>query len=788
MALRSTALASAGCVLLLGLLLGLLRKLPDADDFEAVSKKLEEQGWDAAGEVRRHGKVSIHGLSEYSKRADLTRGHIDPRAEPVLYFVGTTPGSRVLNYIGKYTLWRGVLLNGRPTYRSEVDSDVGLWYSRTGHWYIGDYEWLGLPGGHAFAASAHGAKWNAARKALFVPAGVSLAPFARWLPEGAQMTAPPSLGSLDSVEAPDLQLLPDGNEARLALERLPDLQLSAPDSSRAVRFNVSNPDEYAGSVAIPLILVGVLSIRPGLTIHGRPAYNLRPVVAKHIHPAGIGLSFGYDGAWCVGDYDRLGNSSHCYLKAYDSALDPLEVNAPWKRWLDSQKRWIPVLSMSLRAASYVGSDLLLCGLTSPELRRRAIFSFVRLKPSEESLLDTLVAFRRVSWDRAVGPGSYYTREGQPKKVVLLHHDLSATWFMTTPDELRAETEMESRKAWMYNRDASPFAEDVQNPWMRSTGRWQSAAGFACLPMGSDPESKSGKRWQARADEQIAWQEGRAGPEANARQPALQLSIADLAEVPLDADADTVWMESMGGSSTPAQADEQMPLWEASRHFTGFGVQVLHSVPPLRRKGQRLCPLRRRCLPCRWALFTSEEQLDRVSGDGWVAAKDGDYADALAKGHTVILLVTESTGGRAFSADLDRVLRQLARTARASGSIDHTPYGTSRASSTRSHYTFHSAAISAAIVTADALTIQNSAAALGFELTLDPRDLARRSSSGRPPLRSAPPPPPAPPAATAARPPMRPTPPSFPDPALDAPDSEARAARGTTTDSTSDPRA
>ena len=63
--------------------------------------------------------------------------------------------------------------------------------------------------------------------------------------------------------------------------------------------------------------------------------------------------------------------------------------------------------------------------------------------------------------------------------------------MTTPDELRAGTEKESRKAWMYNRDASPFAEDVQNPWMRSTGRWQSAAGFACLPMGSDPESKSG---------------------------------------------------------------------------------------------------------------------------------------------------------------------------------------------------------------------------------------------------------------------------------------------------------
>ena len=168
----------------------------------------------------------------------------------------------------------------------------------------------------------------------------------------------------------------------------------------------------------------------------------------------------------------------------------------------------------------------------------------------------------------------------------------------------------------------------------------------------------------------------------------------------------------------------------------------------------------------------------------MAAKDGDYADALSKGHAVILLVTESTG--AFSADLDRVLRRLARAARASGSIDHTPYGTSRAS-TRSHYTFHSAAISAAIVTADALTVQNSAAALGFELTLDPRDLARRSL-GRPMMRMAPPPPPTPPTAAAARPPTRPAPPPFPDPAPHAPNGGAGAARGTATGSASDPRA
>ena len=64
---------------------------------------------------------------------------------------------------------------------------------------------------------------------------------------------------------------------------------------------------------------------------------------------------------------------------------------------------------------------------------------------------------------------------------------------------------------------------------------------------------------------------------------------------------------------------------------------------------------------------TEEQLWTVSAatDGWQRRTAIHYADALAKGHTVILLVTESTG--VFSADLDRVLRQLARTARASGS-------------------------------------------------------------------------------------------------------------------------
>ena len=109
MALRSTALASAGCVLLLGLLLGLLRKLPDADDFEAVSKKVEEQGWDAAGEVRRHGKIRIHGLSEYSKRPDLTRAG-----------TSITPSYRL-----------GLGLSARLSYRFGLGSGLGLALSLT---------------------------------------------------------------------------------------------------------------------------------------------------------------------------------------------------------------------------------------------------------------------------------------------------------------------------------------------------------------------------------------------------------------------------------------------------------------------------------------------------------------------------------------------------------------------------------------------------------------------------------------------------------------------------------
>ena len=51
-------------------------------------------------------------------------------------------------------------------------------------------------------------------------------------------------------------------------------------------------------------------------------------------------------------------------------------------------------------------------------------------------------------------------------------------------------------------------------------------------------------------------------------------------------------------------------------------------------------------------------LNRVTGEGRVHEKPGQYADALSKGISTELYVTESTG--AFSAPLNRCLRQLGK--------------------------------------------------------------------------------------------------------------------------------
>ena len=107
---------------------------------------------------------------------------------------------------------------------------------------------------------------------------------------------------------------------------------------------------------------------------------------------------------------------------------------------------------------------------------------------------------------------------------------------------------------------------------------------------------------------------------------------------------------------------------------------------------------------------AEGALDRRTGHGWVAATDGAYADALAKGHAVTLLGTESTG--AIFTAFALLLKALGKASNAPGTHDATTYGTSHASP-HSFYAHHVAAISSAIVHANALTVLNTASCMSF---------------------------------------------------------------------------
>ena len=77
-------------------------------------------------------------------------------------------------------------------------------------------------------------------------------------------------------------------------------------------------------------------------------------------------------------------------------------------------------------------------------------------------------------------------------------------------------------------------------------------------------------------------------------------------------------------------------------------------------------------------------------------------------------MTESTG--AMAVPLVALLRTLGRASVAPGTHDATVYGTSRASP-RAFRDHHTAAISSAIVCADALVIETAAATIGFKLSM-----------------------------------------------------------------------
>ena len=107
-------------------------------------------------------------------------------------------------------------------------------------------------------------------------------------------------------------------------------------------------------------------------------------------------------------------------------------------------------------------------------------------------------------------------------------------------------------------------------------------------------------------------------------------------------------------------------------------------------------------------------LNRLTGHGRVLACDGDYADAISKGHGVLLLMTESTG--ALAKPVVMLLRSLARLATLPSGNDTTVYGSSRASP-KAFFPHHVASISAAIAHAESETILAKAAHETFMLSL-----------------------------------------------------------------------
>ena len=106
--------------------------------------------------------------------------------------------------------------------------------------------------------------------------------------------------------------------------------------------------------------------------------------------------------------------------------------------------------------------------------------------------------------------------------------------------------------------------------------------------------------------------------------------------------------------------------------------------------------------------------NRVTGAGRVAACDGDYSDAYAKGKRVYLLVAETTG--ALDPGLVALLLHCRELATRRGGRDGTVYGQHRAS-TRAYLAHHVAEVATAVQAADAATLLCAAAASNFVLTL-----------------------------------------------------------------------
>ena len=96
----------------------------------------------------------------------------------------------------------------------------------------------------------------------------------------------------------------------------------------------------------------------------------------------------------------------------------------------------------------------------------------------------------------------------------------------------------------------------------------------------------------------------------------------------------------------------------------------------------------------------DRAFDRTTGEGFVDACDGQYADALAKGHGVNLLHAETTGALAGSAPSSWPRSELAKQSHLPGATDLTQYGEG-GTSPKAFLNHHVANISTAIQAADA---------------------------------------------------------------------------------------
>ena len=114
---------------------------------------------------------------------------------------------------------------------------------------------------------------------------------------------------------------------------------------------------------------------------------------------------------------------------------------------------------------------------------------------------------------------------------------------------------------------------------------------------------------------------------------------------------------------------------------------------------------------------SGRPLNRLTGEGRVEEKHGAYADALAKGHAVFLLVVEACSG-AMSPGLTHLLHDLHQLTKLPGGIDSTIYGTSRRA-TRSFRVHHASAIAHAAVLADATVLARAASRVSVALAHAP---------------------------------------------------------------------